>query len=97
MVTRFAEDFSLRLLDIHTDEIEGSSSNASMDFFDIGVAEILIMPTSSMINRKIADAGFRNKFSVNVLGVRRKNDYKSQAKAWNIPLSTLSSFCAFGF
>ena len=75
MVTRFAEDFSLRLLDIHTDEIEGSSSNASMDFFDIGVAEILIMPTSSMINRKIADAGFRNKFSVNVLGVRRKNDY----------------------
>ena len=75
MVTRFAEDFSIRLLDIHTDEIEGSSSNASMDFFDIGVAEILIMPTSSMINRKIADAGFRNKFSVNVLGVRRKNDY----------------------
>ena len=75
MVTKFAEDFSLRLLDIHTDEIEGSSSNASMDFFDIGVAEILIMPTSSMINRKIADAGFRNKFSVNVLGVRRKKDY----------------------
>ena len=75
MVTKFAEDFTLRLLDIHTDEIEGSSTNASMDFFDIGVAEILIMPTSSMINRKVADAGFRNKFSVNVLGVRRKNDY----------------------
>ena len=75
MVTKFAEDFTLRLLDIHTDEIEGSSSNASMDFFDIGVAEILIMPTSSMINRKVADAGFRNKFSVNVLGVRRKNEY----------------------
>ena len=46
-----------------------------MDFFDIGVAEILIMPTSSMIGRRIADAGFRSKFSVNVLGVRRKNDY----------------------
>ena len=75
MVTKFASDFSLRLLDIHTDEIEGSSSNASMDFFDIGVAEILIMPTSSMINRTITEAGFRNKFSVNVLGIRRKNDY----------------------
>ena len=75
MVTRFAEDFSLRLLDIHTDEIEGSSSNASMDFFDIGVAEILIMPTSSMINRTIIEAGFRSKFSVNVLGIRRKQDY----------------------
>ena len=75
MVMKFAGDYSLRLLDIHTDEIEGSSSHASMDFFDIGVAEILIMPTSSMIGRRIANAGFRSKFSVNVLGIRRKNDY----------------------
>ena len=75
MIEKFASDYSLRLLDKHIDEVEGSSSNASMDFFDIGVAEILIMPTSSMINRRIADTGFRSKFGVNVLGVRRKNDY----------------------
>ena len=75
MVHKFATYYSLRLLDIHTDEIEGSSANASMDFFDIGVAEILIMPTSSMINRTISGAGFRGKFNVNVLGIRRKNDY----------------------
>ena len=75
MITKFAEDYSLRLLDKHTDEIDGSSSNASMDFFDIGVAEILIMPSSSMINRTIIEAGFRSKFSVNVLGIRRKQDY----------------------
>ena len=74
-VSRFASDYTLRMLDIHTDEIEGSSSHPSMDFFDIGVAEILIMPTSSMIGRRIADAGFRSKFSVNVLGIRRKNEY----------------------
>ena len=35
MIRRFAEDYTLRLLDRHTDEIDGSSSNASMDFFDI--------------------------------------------------------------
>ena len=75
MITKFAEDYSLRLLDKHTDEIDGSSSNASLDFFDIGVAEILIMPSSSMVNRTIIDAGFRSKFSVNVLGIRRKKDY----------------------
>ena len=74
-VARFAEDYSLRLVDRHTDEIEGSSSNASLDFFDIGVAEILIMPSSTMINRTIVEAGFRSKFGVNVLGVRRKHDY----------------------
>ncbi len=75
MVSKFATDYNLRLLDIHTDEIEGSSANASMDFFDIGVAEILIMPTSSMINRTVSQAGFRAKFNVNVLGIRRKKDY----------------------
>ena len=75
MIVKFATDHRLRLLDKHTDEIDGSSANASMDFFDIGVAEILIMPTSSMIGRKIAETGFRSKFNVNVLGVRRMNDY----------------------
>ena len=74
-IARFAEDYSLRLIDRHTDEIEGSSNNTSLDFFDIGVAEILIMPTSSMINRTIIEAGFRSKFNVNVLGIRRKQDY----------------------
>ena len=74
-VQQFASDFSIKLLDNHTDEIEGSSSNASLDFFDIGIAEILIMPSSSMINRTVYEAGFRSKFNVNVLGIRRKNDY----------------------
>jgi di/tricarboxylate transporter len=75
MITKFAQDYSLRLLDNHTDEIDGSSANPSLDFFDIGVAEILIMPSSSMINRTIIEAGFRSKFGVNVLGIRRKKEY----------------------
>ena len=74
MIKKFAEDYSLRLLDNRTDEIE-HSSNASMDFFDIGVAEVLFMPTSTMINRKISDIGFRSKFNVNVLGIRRRQEY----------------------
>ena len=32
-IERFAKDFTLRLLDRHTDEIDGSSTNASLDFF----------------------------------------------------------------
>ena len=74
-VDQFASDYSLVLLDKHTDEIEGSSSNPSLDFFDIGIAEILIMPSSSMINRTVFEAGFRSKFNVNVLGIRRRQEY----------------------
>ena len=74
-VDQFASDYSLNLLDKHTDEIDGSSSNASLDFFDIGIAEILIMPSSSMINRTVFEAGFRSKFNINVLGIRRRQEY----------------------
>ena len=72
MIAKFAEDYNLRLLDNRTDEIEHTTS---MDFFDIGVAELLFMPTSTMINRKISEIGFRSKFNVNVLGIRRGKDY----------------------
>lgn len=74
MIEKFSEDFHLRLLDVHTDEIE-HTSNTSIDFFDIGVAELLFMPTSTMINRKISDISFRSKFNVNVLGIRRGKEY----------------------
>ena len=74
MIAKFSEDLHLRLLDIHTDEIE-HTSGASIDFFDIGVAELLFMPTSTMINRKISEIGFRGKFNVNVLGIRRGKTY----------------------
>lgn len=80
-IQKFAQDYSFRLLDNHTDEIEGSSSNTSLDFFDIGVAEILIMQSSSMTNRTVADIGFRSKFNLNVLGIRRQQDYLLQGLA----------------
>ena len=74
-VEQLAKDFALKLIDNHTDEIEGSSSNASLDFYDIGIAEILIMPSSSMTGRRIKEIGLRNKFSINVLGIRRDGQY----------------------
>ena len=74
-IQQFVSDYSITLLDNHTDEVEGSSANPSLDFFDIGIAEILIMPSSSMVNRTVFEAGFRSKFNVNVLGIRRKSEY----------------------
>ena len=50
----------------------------SLDFYDIGIAEIVLMPSSNLINQTIKEAGFRDKFNVNVLGVRRKKEYLLQ-------------------
>ena len=73
----FAEDFLLEMLDGHITEEAKDSAN-SLDFYDIGIAEIVLMPSSNLINQTIKGAGFRDKFNVNVLGVRRKKEYLLQ-------------------
>ena len=50
----------------------------SLDFYDIGIAEIVLMPASRIVNHTIKEIGFRDKFNVNVLGIRRKKEYLLQ-------------------
>ena len=69
----FAEDYLLEILDDHATEGNKSSTN-SLDFYDIGIAEIVLMPASNLINQTIKEAGFRDLFNVNVLGIRRKKN-----------------------
>ena len=73
-VERFAEDYLLEMLDGHTTE-EAAKANNSLDFYAIGIAEIVLMPSSNLANRTVKDADLRGKFNVNVLGIRRKKEY----------------------
>ena len=73
-VKHLADDYRLTLLDGHATE-EAGRPTGELDFYDIGIAEILVMPTSHLINQNVKDAGFRDKFNVNVLGIRRKKEY----------------------
>lgn len=68
----FARDFGLDIMDTHTTE---DTQSPAINFYDIGIAEILLMPNASIINRSIKEAGFREKYNLNVLGIRRKSDY----------------------
>ena len=54
---------------------EKTKEGKSLDFYDIGIAEILLMQSSKMINRTVQECGFRTKYNVNVLGIRRNNEY----------------------
>ena len=47
----------------------------TLDFYDIGIAEIVLMPSSKLINQTVKECGFRDKFNVNILGIRRNNEY----------------------
>ena len=54
---------------------EKSKDGNSLDFYDIGIAEIVLMPSSKLINQTVQECGFRAKFNVNILGIRRNNEY----------------------
>ena len=73
-INRLSKDFNMEILDDHTSEI-ASSPGRTLAFYDIGIAEIVLMPSSNMVNQSIRDAGFREKFNVNILGIRRKKEY----------------------
>ncbi len=44
-------------------------------FDAMGIAELVLLSTSKLINKKVADAGFREKYGVSILGVQRKSEY----------------------
>lgn len=73
-VNRFAEDFGLELMDEHSAEL-ASASQKKLAFYNIGIAEILLMSSSKIVNMRVKEAGFRDKFNVNVLGIKRRKEY----------------------
>ncbi len=51
------------------------SRERGLDFYNIGMAELLIRSTSSAVNRSLQEAGFRAKYNINVVGIKRKGEY----------------------
>ncbi len=49
--------------------------NNNIDFYDLGIAEIVLMPESKLIGTTIRNSGFRERYSINVLGIKRSTDY----------------------
>lgn len=75
-VTAFAQKYKLEI--VSTDD---DSANKGLDFYDIGVAEIVVMSTSSVVNKSVREVEFRTKYNVSVLGICRKNKYILQGIA----------------
>lgn len=67
---RFQVDYMLKDIPLdlpHTD-------NTVLNFYDLGIAELLLMPHSPLVGRQVKDCGFREKYNCNVIGLRRGDD-----------------------
>lgn len=47
----------------------------NIDFYDLGITEIVLMPKSRLIGTKLINSGFRETYSINILGIKRNKDY----------------------
>ena len=73
-VERFVMVYQLEMQDANTSQ-EMNKEGKVLDFYDVGIAEIVLMPSSKLINQTVSECGFRDKFNVNILGIRRNNEY----------------------
>ena len=71
----FARENRLSLTESRVTEFAGGPSNEKLSVQEIGIAEVLLMPDSKLINKAVKDSGFRDKYGVNILGIQRKNEY----------------------
>lgn len=69
---KFAHDFKLANAATAGDAAGGSNA---LDFYDLGMAEIVILPASRLIDRQLREAALRAKYSINVIGIRRRGEY----------------------
>lgn len=61
---QMASDYGLRL-----------EKGVSINFYDIGLAEIVVLPSSKLTNTRIRDSKLRENNRVNILGIRRGEEY----------------------
>ncbi len=48
---------------------------AKLDFYEIGLAEVLVTPESALVNRPLKAAHFNERYGVNVLAIKREGLY----------------------
>ena len=69
-VDAFAAEYGLTVF-----EDEETDGKAKLDFYEIGLAEVLISPESALINRPLRKANFKERYNVSVLAIKRSGKY----------------------
>ncbi len=75
----FVKENELNLVDTQETEMGKNvlslSQTGGMEFSKIGIAEVVLMSGSKLINKRVKESNFRQLYNVNILGLRRKDGY----------------------
>lgn len=75
-VQKMVKENELKL--IGTKETELSAKKTALGDFkfdEIGIAEAVVLSSSKLVNKEVKKLGFRDRYHVNILGIKRKNKY----------------------
>jgi len=70
-IDNFVNENKLSLVSSEQTEMK----NDGMNFGEIGIAELVLMSNSKLVNKQIKATDFRNVYNVNVLGIQRHHEY----------------------
>ena len=76
----FAKDYGLRKM-----------KDVKIDFYDLGLTEIVVMPTSNFVGLRIGEANLRKRFGINVLGIKRGGERTTSSSSLSSSSSSSSS------
>lgn len=71
-IEQFVSDYKLSKLNLPA---ESTASGNKLEFFDIGIAELVLLPNSRLIDRLLRYTALRAKYQINVVAIRRKGEY----------------------
>ena len=72
----FAKENNLTFMDASEAESDAKPEfKSAMKFDEIGVAEAVVLSSSRLINKQVKETAFRKRYFINILGIRRKNEY----------------------
>ena len=74
-VESFVKENRLQLVEAHTTEYTGDLPSDKLRVHEIGIAEVLALPESKLVNKRVKESNFRTNYSLNILGIRRKSEY----------------------
>ena len=74
-VRMFANENKMDIIDLRHSEEEAPVFSDKLRFDKIGIAEVVLLSNSRLVNQSVKKSGFRENYKVNILGIQRQKQY----------------------
>ena len=71
----FTNEYKVEMIDTHESEIDAPKFSGKLRFDEIGIAEVVLLSNSRLVNQTVEKSGFREKYKINILGIQRQKHY----------------------